>query len=86
MMATFSPGCSPSATSPSEKSRTWSWYSRQVKDCQMPNSFSRSATLSGMVRALRTSSFGKVSSWPRRSSELTVVPSGSCEEVGGSPR
>ena len=41
------PRSTPSSDSPSEKARTRPRYSAQVISCQMPNSFSRSATPSG---------------------------------------
>src|SRR3972149_4164292 len=62
MMATLSPAARPKETIPREKYLTWSWYSFQLYSCQMPNSFSRMATLrSPNVSALRTRSFGNVS-------------------------
>src|SRR5659263_482011 len=52
----------PRETMPREKYLTCSWYSFQLNSCQMPNSFSRIATLwSPNVSALRTRSLGNVS-------------------------
>src|SRR5512134_3384487 len=66
MIATLSPGDSPRETNPREKYFTCSWYSFQENSCQMPNSFSRMATLrSPNVSALRARSLGKVS-WVER--------------------
>src|SRR6266540_7389728 len=60
MTESFSPCPKPSAARPRAKSRTWSWYSRQVQDCQIPRSFSRIAGRSPRSRALRWSSRGRV--------------------------
>src|SRR5512140_1247222 len=62
MIATLSPAFSPRETMPREKCLTCSWYSFQLNSCQMPNSFSRIATLrSPKTSALRTRSLGNVS-------------------------
>src|SRR5437667_10635904 len=56
-----SPRVNPSAARPRAKSRTWSWYSRHVKDCQIPRSFSRMAVREACSRARCWSSRGIVS-------------------------
>src|SRR6266480_5147246 len=60
MTESFSPRLKPSAASPRVKSRTWSWYSRQVYDCQMPRSFSRMAGRAARSRAFFSRRRGSV--------------------------
>src|SRR5947207_2915611 len=60
MTESFSPRLKPSAASPRAKSRTWSWYSRQVYDCQMPRSFSRIAGRAARARAFFSRRRGNV--------------------------
>src|SRR5713226_1784252 len=60
MTESLSPRAKPRAASPRAKSRTWSWYSRQVYDCQIPRSFSRIAVREAYWRAFRWSSRGSV--------------------------
>src|SRR5262252_7590512 len=60
MTESRSPRLNPSATSPSAKSRTWSWYWPHVHVCQIPRSFSRIAGRLRRSRALRRSSRERV--------------------------
>src|SRR5581483_7816223 len=60
MTDSASPRRKPRAASPSAKSRTWSWYSRQVWVCQMPRSFSRIAGRFPRSRAWTWRSRGSV--------------------------
>src|SRR5262247_2933532 len=60
MTESRSPRLNPSATSPSAKSRTWSWYWPHVHVCQMPRSFSRIAGRLRRSRAFRRSNRERV--------------------------
>src|SRR6266545_3978619 len=55
-----SPRWKPRAARPCARSRTWSWYSRQLQVCQIPRSFSRTAGRFARSRALRCSRRGSV--------------------------